>query len=346
MLVYNALKLNLVLTFQAIIATAVLAPEGSRTYAPDGSKVTVTPPSLPGLAVEFIGTNLDEPDGEVTDFAIISTADGRRLDIVLPLLVLLLDLAEAISAGTGPVNAKNFSLFFLLLMPGDFYQMIYDGSGRKEIVEGFGGPDKANLKAGNDTFIMGDGSARDKVNGGAGNDKIDATLLGNGVKADLDRGVIRDNGTEINHRLINFEEIDGTEFNDVIKGNNEANTLKGFDGNDRLNGLGGNDRLEGGKDRDVLDGGEGDDVLNGGQGRDRFVFNPSADGIPDNDKIEDFEDNYDRLDLSGYGFGSVEEALEKARNIPGGVEFEFDNGDVIRIKGDVNKARIADDIDI
>jgi Ca2+-binding RTX toxin-like protein len=95
----------------------------------------------------------------------------------------------------------------------------------------------------------------------------------------------------------------GTRDNDVLDGDNRANTLKGRQGNDFLQGFGGKDcllgddgndflvgghgvdKLKGGKGQDILVGGKGADVVEGGQGRDQFVFRTLADR---GDRIKDF----------------------------------------------------------
>jgi|GEM_PF-1002932 len=100
-----------------------------------------------------------------------------------------------------------------------------------------------------------------------------------------------------------FNDGYGTQEDDAIDGDDQANTLKGFSGNDLLQGLGGNDRLTGsdGNDflvggigadtlkgcrgQDILIGGEGADSLEGGKGRDQFVFRTLADR---GDRIKDF----------------------------------------------------------
>jgi Ca2+-binding RTX toxin-like protein len=54
--------------------------------------------------------------------------------------------------------------------------------------------------------------------------------------------------------LINFENIEGSRYNDTLTGDSGANILWGLDGDD------------------VLIGGGGDDTLSGGAGNDRAVF--------------------------------------------------------------------------
>ncbi len=60
------------------------------------------------------------------------------------------------------------------------------------------------------------------------------------------------------------EDLGGTQFNDVLGGDNGANQLSGGNGNDDMDGLQGADSLYGGAGNDRLIGGAGGDVLDGG----------------------------------------------------------------------------------
>jgi hypothetical protein len=118
--------------------------------------------------------------------------------------------------------------------------------------------------------------------------------------------------------------LTGTAAPERLYGNGKANTLTGEGGDDHLFGRFGNDTIDGGtgndvirghKGRDVLTGGDGDDWISGGgkgdtiydgAGADRLrggagadVFVMSADG--DKDRIRDFEDGIDLIDLSAFG---------------------------------------------
>jgi Ca2+-binding RTX toxin-like protein len=79
--------------------------------------------------------------------------------------------------------------------------------------------------------------------------------------------------------LFSIENLWGSSYNDILRGNSEANTLKGDDGNDVLYGEagrdligagGGNDTLFGGQDDDILYGDAGSDYVEGGHGADRL----------------------------------------------------------------------------
>ncbi|WP_296820685.1 M10 family metallopeptidase C-terminal domain-containing protein [Brevundimonas sp.] len=67
---------------------------------------------------------------------------------------------------------------------------------------------------------------------------------------------------------VTIENATGGRGDDVLIGNEAANTLKG--------GLGA-DRIDGGNGDDVLNGGSGDDILIGGAGRDRLLGGPGSD---------------------------------------------------------------------
>jgi Ca2+-binding RTX toxin-like protein len=93
-----------------------------------------------------------------------------------------------------------------------------------------------------------------------------------------------------------------TEGNDEIFGTGAADTINSLGGNDRVSGFAGADILNGGSGDDVLIGGTGRDTLTGGSGADRFVlesFNESNGA--GRDRILDFEQGADKIDLSGIG---------------------------------------------
>lgn len=58
----------------------------------------------------------------------------------------------------------------------------------------------------------------------------------------------------------------GTQFDDVMRGDNEFNVMNGLGGNDQMSGAGSVDHLHGGDGNDQLSGGPGDDALFGALG--------------------------------------------------------------------------------
>lgn len=91
--------------------------------------------------------------------------------------------------------------------------------------------------------------------------------------------------------------LNGTAGADTIKGHAGADALFGGSGVDKLYGGGGNDRLYGEDGKDALVGGAGNDILKGGAGADSFRFI----GSWGSDKVVDFENGSDRIDLQGAG---------------------------------------------
>jgi Ca2+-binding RTX toxin-like protein len=126
--------------------------------------------------------------------------------------------------------------------------------------------------------------------GTAGNDTLDGadgfdTLFGLGGNDELYGGLAQD-------RLI------GGSGRDTLYGGNGADTLRG--------GLEA-DLLFGGNGDDTLDGGDGFDTLEGGIGADTFVLNVAAADYGQNPRlfINDFEQGFDKIDLSALGLEFV-----------------------------------------
>lgn len=94
----------------------------------------------------------------------------------------------------------------------------------------------------------------------------------------------------------------------IIEGDDQANTLVGTDqddeiygygGNDSLQGLGGNDHLDGGAGNDTLDDGLGDDTLIGGSGRDLLKAVAGSDSLyggAGRDTLDAYGDGTDLLE--------------------------------------------------
>jgi hypothetical protein len=121
-----------------------------------------------------------------------------------------------------------------------------------------------------DTFTFHDGvSSFRSLKGGAGIDTLDYTDYKTGVTVDLASASGTTGATEVS----GFENANGGEGNDVLKGDDQDNVLKGGGGlgSDILLGRGGNDRLEAGGGRALLIGGLGTDTLVGGAADDLLI---------------------------------------------------------------------------
>lgn len=131
-----------------------------------------------------------------------------------------------------------------------------------------------------------------------------------GVWVDLQGGTATD-GFGDTDTLLRIQDVVGTNSNDTIIGNGEANRLEGRDGNDALTGGGGADVLVGGDGDDWLAGGTGKDHYYGGAGADTFVFTAMADSSNSayRDVITDFE-MIDRIDLTGIDANSTLAGLQ------------------------------------
>ena len=119
--------------------------------------------------------------------------------------------------------------------------------------------------------------------------------------------------------------ISGTAGNNTLKGTSAANTIEGNGGNDKLYGNGGNDKLYGGtgndtltgnagndrlygdSGKDTLSGSSGNDILTGGTSADTFRFS----GKWGKDKITDFKNASDHIDLRGNGLSFSELSISK-----------------------------------
>ena len=82
--------------------------------------------------------------------------------------------------------------------------------------------------------------------------------------------------------------VDGTFEDDVLLGDDHANTLREEEGRDGIHGRGRNDRIAGGSGAERLSGGAGADKIHGGSGRDRLDGGSGRDrlsGGPGADRI-------------------------------------------------------------
>ncbi|MEM7745222.1 MAG: hypothetical protein AAF409_16075 [Pseudomonadota bacterium] len=93
----------------------------------------------------------------------------------------------------------------------------------------------------------------------------------------------------------------------TINGNGQDNVLLGTIGDDLIRGRGGNDEISGGDGDDRLKGGAGNDIIEDGAGSDRLWGGSGSDtfklvaGDGERERIQDWEDGLDTLDLSDWG---------------------------------------------
>jgi len=175
---------------------------------------------------------------------------------------------------------------------------ILDGMDGNDILFDYGGSATMNGGVGND-FIQG-GYGADIIDGGTGIDTISYAQTGS-VNINLLTGV----GTGFNAEgdtFVNVENVIGSNAADVITGDANNNIIRGLNGSDTIKGGGGNDSLYGGGNADT------------------FVFDTTTFG---NDVIYDFQDNWDKIDLSGSGLTFADFTVVDTAQ---GVRLDYFNG--------------------
>ncbi|MBM6580762.1 carboxypeptidase regulatory-like domain-containing protein [Microvirga sp. BT689] len=127
--------------------------------------------------------------------------------------------------------------------------------------------------------------------------------------------------------------INGTAAANTLSGTSAANTIKGLGGNDKLYGKSGNDKLYGGTGSDALAGDSGNDRLYGDSGKDRLNGSSGNDTLTGGsdadsfrftgkwgaDKITDFRNGVDRIDLRGNGLSFGELSIARGHGDGDGV---------------------------
>lgn len=200
---------------------------------------------------------------------------------------------------------------------GDGGANVITGGAGFDILSGFNGDDTIYGGSQND-FITG-GTGADHIDGGAGDDFARYNTSSTAVNINLEAGTAS-GGDAQGDTLVNIERLFGSNHNDVLTGDANNNFLMGSAGDD------------------TLDGGAGIDKLFGGTGADSFVFSAGDDFV----YVTDWEDNLDSIDLSSYGFASVNDAL--ANMDQRGDHVRFFDGDNTLLILNADLADMADDI--
>ncbi len=158
------------------------------------------------------------------------------------------------------------------------------GNNDSNLLDGSDGSDQIFGMGGDDLLISGNGS--NYLDGGDGDDTADYLTSSVGIYVSLAEhflifGENRDD-------LVSIENIIGSNFDDLIIGDQNNNIINGSNGNDDLAGFNGDDTLIGGEGNDNLAGDDGNDLLvdasgfnnlNGGNGQDTVSFVAAKNGI-------------------------------------------------------------------
>ncbi|TDT75640.1 Ca2+-binding RTX toxin-like protein [Litoreibacter halocynthiae] len=175
------------------------------------------------------------------------------------------------------------------------------GDASANYIIGFGGDDVIDGGAGDD--VIRGGAGADTLIGGDGVDDLQYEGSDAGVTVDLSLdGVAQTSSGDASGDIISgFENITGTEFNDMLTGNDDRNFLYGLEGDDTINGGGGNDVIRGGTGADTLVGGAGADLLQYAGSTagvsidlnaDSAGFQQASGGDAEGDIISEFENVY------------------------------------------------------
>ncbi|MFB2893338.1 calcium-binding protein [Aerosakkonemataceae cyanobacterium BLCC-F50] len=177
------------------------------------------------------------------------------------------------------------------------------GTAFNDILIGNNADNRIQAGAGNDLIISSKGD--DIYEGQDGIDVISFRRDIDGVYVELKEGYAKD-GFEGLDTISQIENVVGSENDDEIYADDNANTITGGRGDDIINGRGNNDLIFGEGDQDliygetgedtlfgndgndILDGGLGNDTLSGGEGDDQLLGqagNDTLDGGEDNDTL-------------------------------------------------------------
>ena len=205
-------------------------------------------------------------------------------------------------------------------------------------VKGGPGSDSFIGGAGNDVFRPGMGST-DMFDGGGGTNRVAfyTTAVSSGVTVDLSiTGTAQNTGLDT-ITLNNVQDLTGTAFADVLKGNGQNNSIEGAGGNDTITAGGGDDIVEvGSPDSNSL---PTDLHANGGNGTDLISFYLDTYGVTTGATFS--------LAVTGAqvtGQGTVTAAnFENAQGTSADDHLTGDSGDNILLGADGNDTLIGGD---
>lgn len=155
-----------------------------------------------------------------------------------------------------------------------------------------GGPGEDRLKGGNGTDVLVGGPDKDKIQGNGSTDVVSYFDSPAGVSGSIGVATVMNDGWGAIDNLQTLQNVDGSEFVDVLAGSNLDNVIRGLGGNDNLSGGDGNDTIYGGNGIDTVFGDNNDDTLygenqrddlNGGNGNDTIYGGANNDKISGND---------------------------------------------------------------
>ena len=184
--------------------------------------------------------------------------------------------ALRINVATGTIANDGFGHAETISVTGTDGALEINGTTFADVMTGSSRSEVFITQGGNDT-----------IDGAGGYDRVryNRDDISTGVNVDLATGIATgaSDGVAFRQRLSGIEDVDGSNFADVIRGTAADERFRGRDGHDLLVGNAGGDTLSGGDGADTLNGGTGDDFLFGGDSaadlRDVIYGGDGADSI-------------------------------------------------------------------
>ncbi len=206
--------------------------------------------------------------------------------------------------------------------------------GKQQVINFFDDNQITVLDGGDGDDIIVPGDFRERIDGGAGVDLLTYEVSTAGVRVDL-TGLTLDGGYAKGDELVGgIENVDGSQHDDVIIGDGDANTLVGWHGDDIILGQAGadlifgndgDDFLYGGAGADLIHGGNGADLIDGGDGTDTASWTFYQDSSKGGAERLTNDTNGITADLETGGAG--EDTLASIENLVGGVGDDVFFGD-------------------
>lgn len=270
------------------------------------------------VRVQIVGTHIDvDYDNgfrESIEAGIYEIKDANN-DTIFERAATSVDMDRLLSLDVGELGNGTPSGSGPIIIDGTAGDDDLEGTVGADTLNGLDGDDKIRGRGGDDEVNGGNGD--DRVRGDLGNDTVDGGAGNDRARGGLGNDVVR--GGEGDDR------VKGDVGNDMVYGDAGNDRVRGGLGDDTVSGGLGDDRVDGQAGNDLLDGGDGRDTYNGGLGSDTFVF--GVDG--DRDRIKDFEDGQDTIDISAFAVANSAELTMTQVGL--NVLIDLGGGDVIRV---------------
>jgi Ca2+-binding RTX toxin-like protein len=171
------------------------------------------------------------------------------------------------------------------------------GTDEADTIYGYGGKDRIFSGTGSDSVDAGAGA--DAVSGSYGADTIHGGDGGDNLNGQYDNdSILGGRGNDSIDGGTGDDYLDGASGTDLIEGKEGNDIIYGGSGNDTITGGSGNDTINAGGGDDIITAGSGQDIMFGGSGADRFVFAVNDSSYSAHDRIRDFTEGEDKIDLS------------------------------------------------